>query len=98
MKGTIAEWERDRFHRATADAIAALPETAEPETLATEALTTGRQLAEREAGGLHVELLLTTDNRVALYLTENGVRRATFVPAAQALDAFHHPHCYIGRR
>lgn len=98
MSGTIADWERDRFHRATADQIAELPETEEPEHTKPEPEPEVGPivLMERSTGGWSTELRLCADGRVAIYAQQGeGHHRACFVDPDKALDAFYHPYCYL---
>lgn len=94
MKGTIADWERDRFHRATADAIAALPEADEPD-VAVETPSDAVSLLERSYAGLKVEILF--QDPVVSLLVQEGERepRVVEIEPARALDAFNHPYCYL---
>ena len=94
---TIDGWERDRFHRATADAISALPETVEPEHVAP-AKTEYGALLEREYAGLRVEIGYHPKLGVTLFVQEGGPDapgRLVEIDPAKALDAFNHPYCYL---
>lgn len=55
-------------------------------------------LAERETAGHRVELRWLADGRTAILVEDGPYTRAAFVPHAKALDAFHHPYCYLPQR
>lgn len=99
MKGTIADWERDRFSRKTADEITDLPETDEPAHTAPPSEDDPVELLRRSVGGWWVELRLTADGRVcvAAQQGEDAPIQAVVVEPEHALDAFQHPYCYLPR-
>lgn len=91
---TLGEWERDRFSAQVADEIDGLPETDEPAHAPAEFDPT--VLMERTYAGLLVELRYLNDEITILVREgERGKPMTAVVPSEKALDAFHHPYCYL---
>lgn len=98
MKGTIADWERERFADRAAREIAALPETAEPTDVSTVATSPEGEpivLCERGVCGEAVTLRWLGDDRVAITVEVGGSLQGAVVPPEKALDAFYHPYVYL---
>jgi len=55
-----------------------------------------RELHERTGNGLTVVLFWDDEaDTVILHVDDHGISTGTHVPAARALDAFHHPFLYV---
>ena len=102
MKGTIQDWEDNRAKteiEADLAALEALPtvDDIEPDPVA---VADPISLLERSTAGWRTELLLLADGNVAIKVQQgfDGPIFGAVIAGEDALDAFEHPYCYVGKK
>jgi hypothetical protein len=94
MKGTIADWERDRFEREASAELSGIATTNEPVVIVEREAETV-ELLGRSFSGLSVELLFApTDGRTFVKVAIADREQTLEIPRDKAYDAFQHPFAY----